>query len=368
MNSANTEGLDVRLTRGFADALDPISGTGMTLVDEKTTVGNDGQAESVTVSFTVPTTDSNYALQFFMDQEGSNNHNHVYLDNVQLTEAGEVTWDYSVDNADIQFLGKGETITESYTVTIVDQLMLPDPISATASTEFNATYAIENLYDGNPTGVDIGTTNNLGNQYAGIGTGPHVVVYDMGAAMDFDRVFYAQRPATPPVDKVQQIEFWVTDTDPGAASTTMPILSGAADYDLTGLNEDNNLNEYAFGATLSGRYVVMRLSTVTGTANTGGSELILGNAAETTVDVVINGSNDQPEITVGGTGDSDSAVLMEMDTGLMVTGTLSVEDVDTTDVVNASVVTGVTIAGVQGPVTMACFGRDDFGDQYESGH
>ena len=38
-----------------------------------------------------------------------------------VTASGEVSWDYSVDNADIQFMAAGQTITETYSVTLDGQ-------------------------------------------------------------------------------------------------------------------------------------------------------------------------------------------------------------------------------------------------------
>uniref|UniRef100_UPI001445C801 DUF4347 domain-containing protein n=1 Tax=Crateriforma spongiae TaxID=2724528 RepID=UPI001445C801 len=55
-----------------------------------------------------------------------------------------------------------------------------------------------------------------------------------------------------------------------------------------------------------------------------------------TVTITINGTNDAPDITVG-SSDSDNEALTETDSGLSVSRTLSVEDLDTTDVVGASV-------------------------------
>lgn len=104
--------------------------------------------------------------------------------------------------------------------------VLPAPAKATASSEFSDTYAVKHLFDGAPGVSDVGTKRNLGMQYAGKGVGPHVVVYDMGASMAFDRVVYAQRPHNA-CDVANTIEFWVSDTDPGAASIEMPLLGGA---------------------------------------------------------------------------------------------------------------------------------------------
>src|SRR5690606_32710687 len=61
------------------------------------------------------------------------------------------------------------------------------------------------------------------------------------------------------------------------------------------------------------------------------------------VTITIKGTNDAPVITAEA-GDSDYAFLTETDAGLTATGTLSVTDVDVTDIVNVAV-TGVTAGG-----------------------
>ena len=103
--------------------------------------------------------------------------------------------------------------------------LLGNPARATASVEFSEGYAVDHLYDGTVTIETVGTSTGLGKDYAGRGPGPHVVVYDMGATVTFDRVFYAQRTIKGQ-DHVDRIEFWVSDTDPGAASALATVLDG----------------------------------------------------------------------------------------------------------------------------------------------
>jgi VCBS repeat-containing protein len=61
-----------------------------------------------------------------------------------------------------------------------------------------------------------------------------------------------------------------------------------------------------------------------------------GETQTTTLTIAINGTNDDPKISILG-GDSDSAALTEGDTGLTADGTLSIADVDTSDKVTVSV-------------------------------
>ncbi len=106
----------------------------------------------------------------------------------------------------------------------VETAILPAPVKASASSEYDERFVVGHLFDGKATLADVGTGTKIGSGYAGKGPGPHVVIYDMGAPVVFNRVFYAQRPN--PCDQVTTIEFWVTDADPGAASTTLPLLQG----------------------------------------------------------------------------------------------------------------------------------------------
>ena len=62
-----------------------------------------------------------------------------------------------------------------------------------------------------------------------------------------------------------------------------------------------------------------------------------------TLTITVNGSNDAPLITIDA-GDSAAANLAETDSGLVTTGTLSIEDVDTSDTVSATV-SSVVVTG-----------------------
>jgi hypothetical protein len=163
-------------------------------------------------------------------------------------------------------------------------IMLPDPVAATASTEFpsGTTYAVDKLYDGTPTLADVGTTNNLAGQYAGNGVGPHYIVYNMGSSIGLSGVFYAQRMGGVEVaDKVGQIDFWLQNSDPG---TVLADPAGAADYSLsvTNVSNDGLLTAYDFGGVVgNGQFVVMKLTENPGSGfNPGGTELVLGTVPE----------------------------------------------------------------------------------------
>lgn len=157
-------------------------------------------------------------------------------------------------------------------------VMLPDPVGSAFSSEFDNNYLGEFLYDGVVTVADVGTTDNLGEQWAGSGLGPHYAVYDMGSSIELAGIFYAQRLGNDPAfDKVNQIDFWLQDSDPGVV-TSDPV--GTLDYSLAVTNTTNQeLTEYDFGGTVgTGQYVIMKMTGNAG--NPGGSELVLATIPE----------------------------------------------------------------------------------------
>ena len=164
--------------------------------------------------------------------------------------------------------------------------LLPDPVSSSGS---SSNSLVPNFYDGTETPASVGTTNLRGNAYSGVGvdsdgvsgTNSHIVVYDMGQVVSFDGFVHAQRKADG-VDDVASIDFWVTNSNPGDASTTIPLpifASQPTPDDTVNLARNTGvLTEYLLpGGTLSGRYVVMRLNSArTSGANPGGYTLLLG--------------------------------------------------------------------------------------------
>lgn len=94
--SSVTEKLDVRLTRDSSSLTDATSGTGVFVLDDKTSVANDGLFESVTVNFTPSVTSTNYALQFFADNTEYKD-DHICIDNIVLAVTPPTTSDTYAD-------------------------------------------------------------------------------------------------------------------------------------------------------------------------------------------------------------------------------------------------------------------------------
>ncbi|NQU22996.1 MAG: LamG domain-containing protein, partial [Candidatus Nealsonbacteria bacterium] len=155
-----------------------------------------------------------------------------------------------------------------------DLVLLGTPTTVQASSEYSGAFAVSNLFDGPITAADIGTTNNLGNQYAGGGIGPHTVYMDYGSSITADSFVFSQRAGTnAALDKVTQIEFWFESSDPGGPT----VPARAADEIVTMSNTaDAILTPETFAdGPFSSQYVIMHLTGNGG--NPGGSEFRFGS-------------------------------------------------------------------------------------------
>lgn len=153
-------------------------------------------------------------------------------------------------------------------------VILPDPVTITASSEFSSHFAATKLIDSSVTLPDVGTTNNQGGEYAGQGAGAHVVVYEYDSTVVFNTLYYAQRAGG--CDKVIRIKIWVYDNYPGdAISLKNNVDEPDAIVDNLNLAPGSTLTEYYTGRPLlSGRYIVMEL--LGPQCNPGGKVLKLG--------------------------------------------------------------------------------------------
>jgi len=162
--------------------------------------------------------------------------------------------------------------------------LLPDPASSSASSSFSGdvpNWGPQRLYDASPVVSDVGTgfADGATLQYAGNGLGPHVLVFDYGSPVTFNGIVYSQRLGGDPVaDKVQNIDVWVTNSDPGPASLALPGALGAPQGNTGQLDTTagaTNFNNYPV-PELTGQWVVMQFNdSGPGSFNPGGSELQL---------------------------------------------------------------------------------------------
>ena len=229
---------------------------------------------------------------------------------------GEVTWTFTAANAGVQFLAVGETVTETFTITVDDGL--------------------GGTVDQVVTVVITGTND------AAVITSEDLV----GAASEDDSTPDLTDSGTIEFDDVDLIDthsasaaFSGTDNSGGqlgalTASVTTDTSGGTGGQVTWDFVLDNALVQFlAVGETITETY------TITLTDGTTGDDITRD------VLVTITGTNDAPEITVGG-GDSDAESLLETDAAISIGGSLSFSDVDTTDIVGMdSTSTGVVIDG-----------------------
>lgn len=175
----------------------------------------------------------------------------------------------------------------------------PSPTMVQASSQFDTVngYSPYFLFDGSITQADLGTTNNLGNQYASSGSGNGiyrdndynpVVSTSYAGPVSANSFVYAQRSGAGGVqaDKVEQIRIWFTSSffvpSLGAGSPANDPLPPGAPNEIVNLSDktDSNLNEYKFpdGKTRTSQFVTMEFIGVPDNgigSNPGGYELRL---------------------------------------------------------------------------------------------
>ncbi len=177
-------------------------------------------------------------------------------------------------------------------IAVVSELARADSISLYKPTSFSASsdssgFTVDGLFDGSVTAADIGTSNNVGSQYACNGDSGDIsptVAMDFGSSLTFNTLVYCQRaswtnPANGVVyaDWVDSIDLWFGNSA-FTASYPATIPSSAADETLT-INHEDGLVQYNFTSAHSGQYVLARLNSsyAAGSANPGGREMLLGN-------------------------------------------------------------------------------------------
>ncbi|MDB4111688.1 tandem-95 repeat protein [Yoonia sp.] len=119
-----------------------------------------------------------------------------------------------------------------------------------------------------------------------------------------------------------------------SAMTLSGNISGSNDGTVTwAFALDNAQVQYlAAGETVTATYRITVTDDAGYAVASGGNEI---STITRDVTITITGTNDAPVISLG-SGDTNTAALTETDAGLTATGTLTVEDVDTTDAVTAT--------------------------------
>ncbi|ORE85670.1 VCBS domain-containing protein, partial [Aurantimonas sp. 22II-16-19i] len=242
---------------------------------------------------------------------------------------GEVTWTYAVENAAVQLLAEGETVTETYTVTVDDG-------------------------NGGTTTQTVAVTITGTNDDPKIAAGPvtadvtedGTTVADDPTTVDDENGAYLTQSGTLAFSDVD-----LTDTHAASASFTASTTTSDAVADGTQFGTlvatVSTATANGTGGEVTWTYAVDNAAvqllaegetvteTYTVTVDDGN-----GGTATQTVAVTITGSNDAPTVTTV----DDAETLAETDGPLTATGSFTVADVDVTDEVTA-LVTGVVATG-----------------------
>ncbi|MDD2219754.1 MAG: VCBS domain-containing protein, partial [Desulfoplanes sp.] len=232
---------------------------------------------------------------------------------------GSATWTYAVNDADLDFLAEGETITFSYTITATDNNGASDtntvslsitgtndvPVITVAQTDSDAANLIET--DGSLALAGTLSIDDL----------DRTDVVNITEAVAASQLDVSGNAVTSDVNEPSTAA--LLDM---FAATLQPIDGTAQEGTITW---DFDSNGEAFNYLAQGEQLVLTYTlTATDSQDTTDTQ---------DVTVTITGSNDVPVITLD-QGDSDSAAITETDAGLTSTGTLSVGDLDRSDVVN----------------------------------
>jgi VCBS repeat-containing protein len=233
----------------------------------------------------------------------------VTTDTTGTGTGGEVTWNYSVDDSAVQFLGVGDSITETYTVTLTD-----------GETGGTVTRDVVVTITGTNDPAVIGVADVAGSVTEGNGT--PTARTDMGTIAFSD------------VD--------LTDTHSASAAFTssshsdgqLGSLTASVTTDTTGAGTGGEVTwNYSVDDAAVQFLGVGDSITETYTVTLADGET--GGAVTRDVVVTITGTNDAPDIRASGT-DTTSAELDEANAGLTTSGTLTIVDVDTSDTVSTS--------------------------------
>lgn len=194
------------------------------------------------------------------------------------------------------------------------------PVTVTASSQYNADYAVTKLFDETVTDADVGNTVYGGGstQWAGFGAGPFDIFMDYGSVLNgVDGLAYSQRQGSnPDLDKVGRIDLWFSNTDfnqtiPGTPADISVSISNTANPILT---------QYTFsGMDFSGQYVAARFfATIGGGGNIGGSEFRLTFNTPTAINPALVIDRDTGNMTlVNNTGSDVNFIAYEIESPSM---------------------------------------------------
>lgn len=245
------------------------------------------------------------------------------------TTPGTTPWTYNVEDADLDFLAKDETITFSYAITA------DDGNGGTANA--TVSFTITGTNDTPSVSADNGSIIENGDAASQDLTETGTVTFDDIDTNDVIDITFASNDdivwSGGTIDSAlaaQLVAGFTTGVEDAAAPGTTPW-----NYAVSGVDLD----------FLAGSETITFSYDVTATDNNGGSNT-------TTVTISITATNDTPDISVLD-GDSAESSLIETNDALNDSGSLSVRDHDLSDTVTMShAVSGVQLDGDGNPMAV----------------
>ena len=240
-----------------------------------------------------------------------------------LTATG--VWTYTLDNsnATVQALNVGDTLTDTFTATTVDDTAKVVTITINGSNDTPTAAADNNAGDPvTESGVNPGNTPFAGDPSAA----GNVLTNDLDVDSGDTKTVVAVNGEAPNVGKPLI----------GTYGTLTLLANGSWSYTLDNADPDTNALAQGQTATDVFTYTMADASGATSSAP---------------LTITITGTNDAPDIIIRG-GDSATANLTETGAGLTTGGTMTVRDPELINAVTASV-TAVALSGATGGLTAA---------------
>ncbi|RBW57012.1 hypothetical protein DS909_08395, partial [Phaeobacter gallaeciensis] len=299
-----------------------------------TSAEDDADTHTVTATFVSATKDmANFAMAtlptgtFAFDTNAANG---------SAAVSNTVTWTYTINDTDFDYLGDGEMLAMTFDIDVTDN---SGATNDTATQQITIT--IEGTNDAPTIGVvDAGdmASASLTEANGALSVTDTLTVIDVDTT---DEVTASVTSATINAGSSTGPDGGLTTADlesffsitPAAildGSTTTAQLTWTFDSDVMGAVE-------AFDFLAANETLIIDYVIEVDDAN--------GSTDTQTVSVTINGTDDDPTIGVVAAGDSAAAMLTEGDAALMAFDTLTVGDVDITDEVTASVTSATRNAG-----------------------
>ncbi len=239
------------------------------------------------------------------------------------TASGTVDWEYMVNQADIDFLGSGESVTAVFTVTLADGQGGSDtkPITVTLAGKNNAPVISVGAGDSDAQPL---TETDTALSISDTLTVTDTNLTDSVTAQVLSATVKRNNDATVSMTADDTRLGWLT-VSPSTVLSGSSRTAAADQLTWTFNSTPQAFNDLATGETLVFTY------TIRVTDDAPGAML----SDEQTVTITVTGTNDAPVITLGA-DDGKTATLAETNAGLNVSDSLTVTDLDTANNVTVS--------------------------------